>query len=146
MNEETEPPVRFPADGEWPGSEPAIAELTFRKADLPGVREFAAARARGHGADEDTIRDLLIAVNEIATNAVTHGAPPARLRMWAGDGHLYVSVHDEGHWHVDGPPGHTPPPPHATRGMGLWVARRLSGAITFTTGATGTTVTMRFQV
>ena len=146
MNEATDPPARSPSGDERPGNDSATAEFTFGMPDLPRVRDVAAACARHHGADEEFVSDFLIAVNEVATNAVTHGADRARMRVWEEDGHLFVSVHDEGTWRPQAPPGRVPPPPHATSGMGLWVARLLSGRISFETGAHGTTVTMGFKV
>jgi serine/threonine-protein kinase RsbW len=133
------------------GVRPAVAatakELTFSLADLPDVREFAAVQARGRGMSEDAIGDFLVALNEVATNAVTHGSSKARLRVWADGSALVVDVHDDGrHWHPDDEPGQTPPPENATSGMGLWVARLLSADIEVRTGANGTTVSMRFLV
>ncbi|SDR12845.1 ATP-binding protein [Thermostaphylospora chromogena] len=145
-NETPDPPVRSPDGDERPGHEPAIAEYTFGMPNLPEIRDIAAACARHHGADEEFVSDFLIAVNEVATNAVTHGAERARMRLWKQGGHLYVSVYDEGVWQPEQPPGRTPPPPHATCGMGLWVARLLSTHISFDTGDDGTTVTMGFKV
>jgi anti-sigma regulatory factor (Ser/Thr protein kinase) len=130
-----------------PPAEGADKELTFSLADLPDVREFAALQARGRGMAEDAVGDLVVAVNEVATNAVTHGAAKARLRMWEDDDHLIVDVHDEGsRWRPDGPPGRVPPDENATSGMGLWVARMLSADISVETGPRGTTVRMRFAV
>ncbi len=138
MNEDgVRPP---PADG-------ADKELTFSLADLPGVREFAALQARRRGMAEDAVGDLVVALNEVATNAVTHGAAKARLRMWDDSDDLVVDVHDEGRrWRPEGPPGHLPPDENATSGMGLWVARLLSKDISVDTGPQGTTVRMRFAV
>jgi serine/threonine-protein kinase RsbW len=125
----------------------AVRELTFGLPGLPGARDFAAAFASRHGMREDRVGDLLLAVNEVATNAVTHGDGKATMRIWFCDDHLVVQVYDPGSWQLDGAlPGGTPPEPHATSGMGLWVARRLSSTIEFTTGGSGTTVTMRFKV
>jgi serine/threonine-protein kinase RsbW len=88
-----------------------------------------------------------VALNEVATNAVTHGSTKARLRVWEQGDKLVVDVHDDGqHWQPEVDPGHTPPRENATSGMGLWVARLLSRDMQVRTGATGTTVTMRFLV
>ncbi|MBB5131884.1 anti-sigma regulatory factor (Ser/Thr protein kinase) [Thermocatellispora tengchongensis] len=154
MNEDTVPPARF-----VPGAEPRFAvgaestsggggvrEFTFRLADLPAVRDFAASCARRLGYDEDFINDFLLAINEVATNAVTHGADKGEIRIWpGGERRLFVAVHDSGRWAPKGTPGSTPPAPNATSGMGLWVARKLASSITFATGSTGTTVTMGFE-
>jgi serine/threonine-protein kinase RsbW len=122
-------------------------ELTFSLADLPDVRDFAAEQARGRGMSEDAVGDFLVALNEIATNAVTHGSSQARLRLWAEGDALVADILDEGTtWELASDPGNTPPGEHATSGMGLWVARLLSDEIVVRTGTDGTRVTMRFSV
>jgi serine/threonine-protein kinase RsbW len=125
----------------------AAKERTFSLADLPDLREFAAAEARRRGMADDALGDFLVALNEVATNAVTHGSTKARLRVWMDGGALLVAVHDDGrHWRPDGDPGQVAPPENATSGMGLWVARLLSDGIDVATGHHGTTVTMRFPL
>ncbi|TKK86146.1 ATP-binding protein [Herbidospora galbida] len=137
-------------DGVAPPPAPGAAkEITFSLADLPDVREFAAALARRGGMPEDRVNDFLVALNEVTTNAVTHGATKARLRVSFEPGFLIADVHDEGrHWHLssESPPGFTPPRENATSGMGLWVARRLSSEMRVVTGETGSTVVMRFPL
>ncbi len=141
MNDDGHAPSRHrTADGE--GAE----ELTFRVADLPAVRDHAAARARRRGMTEDCVGNVLLAVNEVATNAVTHGSGRARMRLWDHHESLVVEIHDTGHWVPRTTPGIVPPRVHATSGMGLWVSRMLSDDIRFDTGPRGTTVTMSFQV
>jgi len=120
--------------------------LDFGVDDLPGLRDHVAARARGAGMAEEAVGDLLVAVNEVATNAVTHGADRARLCMWHTTRSFLVQIHDDGHWIPSGPPGRTPPDDYATSGMGLWVSSLLSEDIHFDWGPRGTTVTMGFRI
>ncbi|GAA4556402.1 ATP-binding protein [Planotetraspora kaengkrachanensis] len=134
-------------DGVPPSVAQTAKELTFSLADLPDVREFAAAQAQDRGMAPDAVGDFLVALNEVATNAVTHGSSKARLRLWTDGSSLMVDVHDDGRlWHPEGRPGLTAPPENATSGMGLWVARMLSHEIVVRTGVNGTTVSMRFLV
>jgi serine/threonine-protein kinase RsbW len=114
-----------------------VKKLSFRLADLPLVRRFAEDEARDVGMAENAVGDFVIAVNEVATNAVTHGTEPAILRTWVSNGNLVVEVHDDGTWR----PG---PRPGAVGGMGLWVARLLSADLALRAGNAGSTVTMRF--
>ncbi|GAA3806106.1 hypothetical protein GCM10022226_27760 [Sphaerisporangium flaviroseum] len=149
MNEDEVPPPRFLTDGG--GSVPlpsgvAIREMTFCVGDLPDVRDFAALHARRAGMVEGDIGDFLVAVNEVATNAVTHGADKARLRIWCQSGDLMIDVHDDGHWVPDKTPGLEAPHDYSTSGMGLWVARRLAKELHLRTGPNGTNVIMRFRL
>jgi anti-sigma regulatory factor (Ser/Thr protein kinase) len=140
VNEDGAAQHRSTADGN------GVEELTFGLADLPGVRDFAATQARRREMTEDRVGDFVVAVNEVATNAVTHGGGKARLRLWSADTHVFVEIHDDGHWTPHSAPGHTPPPDYATSGMGLWVARLLADTIRFETGPAGTTITMSFRL
>lgn len=149
MNEDKVPPPRFLENGggAWslsPGA--TIKEMTFCVGDLPDVRDFAALQARRAGMPEEAIGDYLVAVNEVATNAVTHGTAKARLRVWCDGGDLLIDVHDDGHWVPGDPPGMTPPHDFSTSGMGLWVVRRLAKELRLQTGTNGTSVIMRFEL
>lgn len=151
MNEDGVRPARFLASGDRSRLPPAgapVAELAFCLPDLPDVRDFAEAHAVQGGMTRERLADFLVAVNEVATNAVTHGHPTAKavMRIWCVGRTLVVEVHDEGHWDPETPPGETPPAPFATSGMGLWVARMVSSDIRFETGAAGTFITMFFKV
>ncbi|GAA3207040.1 ATP-binding protein [Nonomuraea helvata] len=134
MNEDTEPQSGYTSPP--PGA--PVKELPFGLPDLPQVRQFAEEEARCAGMPEEAVGDFVIAVNEVATNAVTHGADRALLRTWLVNGDLVVEVHDDGMWK----PG---PLPGAVGGMGLWVARLLASDLTLRVGNDdGSTVTMRF--
>lgn len=149
MNEDEVPPPRFLTDGGGVTPSPSgavVRELTFCAGDLPDVRDFAALHARRAGMIEADIGDYLVAVNEVATNAVTHGAAKARLRLWGESGDLMVDIHDDGHWVPVEIPGMVAPHDYSTSGMGLWVARRLTKELILRTGANGTSVVMRFRL
>jgi serine/threonine-protein kinase RsbW len=149
VNEDEIPPPRFLKDegGALPlPSSAAIREMTFYVGDLPDVRDFAALHARRAGMAEEDIGDYLVAVNEVATNGVTHGAAKARLRVWCDGDDLVVDVHDDGHWIPDRTPGMMAPHDYSTSGMGLWVARRLAKQLLVRTGANGTNIVMRFEL
>ncbi|MEU5865896.1 MULTISPECIES: ATP-binding protein [unclassified Nonomuraea] len=133
MNEDVEPQSGYTS----PPPGVPVKELRFRLPDLPTVRQFAEDEARAVGMPEEAVGDFVIAVNEVATNAVTHGAGRAAMRTWVISGDLVVEVHDEGSWK----PG---PLPGAVGGMGLWVARLLSSDFTLRVGSGGSTVIMRF--
>jgi anti-sigma regulatory factor (Ser/Thr protein kinase) len=120
-------------------------EMDFTVDHLPGVRRFVAARARECGLDEDSVGDLVIAVNEIATNGVRHGSAKAELRMWTSHGRVYAEIHDEGHWVASGK-GDDPPPSDAEGGMGLWVTRQICSAVHITTSEQGTTVRLEMPL
>ncbi|MCO6010106.1 ATP-binding protein [Actinoallomurus purpureus] len=119
--------------------------MKFTAEQLPGVRRFTEVHARRYKVGADLIGDLVIAVNEIATNAVRHGSPHAQLRMWAQDGCVVAEIHDRGTWMPSADPGGNPPSPEAEGGMGIWVARQICSAVHIRTGINGTVVRLELS-
>lgn len=76
---------------------------------------------------EDLLEDFLMAVDEMTTNAVRHGTPPAGLRMWAAPGRLVATIRDSGCGLEDPFAGYGPAHGEdlSHGGMGLWLARQL---------------------
>jgi anti-sigma regulatory factor (Ser/Thr protein kinase) len=87
--------------------------------------------------------DLVLAVNEMATNAIRHGSPPVSVRLWVRPGRLVCTVSDRGEGVTDPFAGYIWPGAHGrmpVRGMGLWLARRLCDRVDLVTGSAGFTV------
>ena len=121
-----------------------VAELEFGVADLPEVRHLAATAAEDAGMPDEKVDDLSFALNEIATNAIMHGSPPNTLRIWAQADEVVTEVSDRGAGIEDASPGESRPPAEATRGRGIWLARRLCDAVEIRNGAR-CTVTLRMS-
>jgi anti-sigma regulatory factor (Ser/Thr protein kinase) len=117
---------------------PPLAELTVTLDTLPAARRLVAETAPVAGLDRERTADLVLAVNEIATNSVEHGPGHGRLRLWARDG-LVAEVHDVGRMAVPFP-GMVAPPAAGARGRGLWLASELSDVLQVWSDASGTTV------
>lgn len=111
------------------------------------ARQLPAMRAEVHGwlaplgLPEDVEHDLVLAVNEAASNAVEHAYPAGgsdgrvELTFWLGDGRLHVAVTDFGTWRP-------PPPEPRGRGFGLPLMRRLVDTVTVEHGARGTRIVL----
>ncbi|MFR9806225.1 ATP-binding protein [Pseudonocardia sp. RS010] len=117
---------------------PPTAELTVTLAALPAVRHLVAETAPTAGLDPERTADLVLAVNEIATNSLEHGPGSARLRLWARDG-LVAEVYDVGRMAVPFP-GMVAPPTSGVRGRGLWLASELTDVLQVWSDDSGTTV------
>jgi anti-sigma regulatory factor (Ser/Thr protein kinase) len=94
-------------------------------AELRGTVTTVAAAA---GLDPEDAADLVLAVNELASNSIEHGPGAGVLRMWSDAGptgdDVVAEIFDGGH--MDTPfPGLTLPPPEGERGRGLWLASEL---------------------
>lgn len=121
---------------------PPAAELAVTLDALPAVRRLVAETAPLGGLDPERTADLVLAVNEIATNSVEHGPGKGRLRLWTRDG-LVAEVHDVGRMAVPFP-GMVAPPAAGARGRGLWLASELSDVLQVWSDASGTTVRLLF--
>jgi len=115
---------------EIPGDEPLPdpvgepAELEFAFGDLAHVREFASRRAAGAGMAPARVADLVLAVDELATNTMRYTQNGGVLRAWVQDGSVLCEVADEGHI-ADPLVGRELPPPDRTGGRGLWLVNQL---------------------
>ncbi len=123
-----------------PQGEPSVV-LDFNLADLRRVRRTVAAMAMVAGLSGTRADELVFAVNEIASNAVVHGRPPASLRIWKGDGELICEVSDAGDGIKDALAGQLAPPPDGIGGRGIWLTRMLSDAVEIRNGV-GCTVSI----
>jgi anti-sigma regulatory factor (Ser/Thr protein kinase) len=119
-------PLRRPGPftGPLPAAPPGAAALAFRAGDLAGVRAFVAEQARWAGLDAERTRDLLIAVNELASNSLRHGGGAGVLRAWIDGGKLVCEVRDQGRF--EHPlTGRIRPRQDQAGGRGLWMVNHL---------------------
>ena len=110
--------------------------------DLAPVRHGVRDRLAAVDGPPDLLEDFLMAVDEMATNAVRHGGLPAGLRLWTAPGRVVCTVTDSGHG-LDDPfagygPAHGEDLSHG--GMGLWLARQLCDSVVIRRGERGTSV------
>ncbi|RZT86495.1 anti-sigma regulatory factor (Ser/Thr protein kinase) [Pseudonocardia sediminis] len=102
--------------------------LRYNTFELARVRDAVEDAVRGSELERTRGEDLVLAVNEIATNAVEHGSSQAELFLWAGPDELVCELHDEGR--LEQPLiGLAPPHPSQARGRGTWIARQLCDAL-----------------
>jgi hypothetical protein len=85
--------------------------------------------------------EVALAVNEIASNALLHGSPPATLRIWSTPGKMICEVTDVGGGITDPLAGQLTPSVHGIGGRGIWLARMLCDAVEIRNG-TGCTVSL----
>jgi anti-sigma regulatory factor (Ser/Thr protein kinase) len=107
--------------------------------DLGGLRPAVTGRAGRAGLGRSRISDLLLAVQEAATNALLHGRQPATLRMWEDDGALVVELRDGGRI-TDPLAGRRRPDGRQHDGRGLWLMHHLCDLVEVRPGPAGTTV------
>lgn len=71
------------------------------------------------------VEDMVMAVSEAVTNALMHGRPPVRLRLWIGTDRLIATISDIGDGPVDPFVGLLPTMNTASGGLGLWLTHHL---------------------
>ncbi len=113
-----------PFDGQLEEPPAEIGELLFTEADLGSVRRRLSSWARIEGLPSAAIEDLVLAVDEIATNSIRHGGGSGRLRMWREDRSLLCEVRDAGEMR-DPLLGRVQPGDGSVCGRGMWIVNQL---------------------
>jgi anti-sigma regulatory factor (Ser/Thr protein kinase) len=95
--------------------------------DFIGLRHTVRQRLDAVAGPADLVEDFLLAVDEMASNAVRHGRPPVGLRLWVAPGTLVCIISDAGRGWDDPFAGYGPAHGEdlSRGGMGLWLARQL---------------------
>jgi anti-sigma regulatory factor (Ser/Thr protein kinase) len=111
----------------WPSAYPPLGEpvLAWRLhdvAELPGVRAQVRARVTGPGVD-DLVDRLVLALDEMASNALRHGGGEVRAALRTAGGGYLLEVTDQA--------PQTPPTPAVGRdpsrgGLGLYLIAELA--------------------
>jgi anti-sigma regulatory factor (Ser/Thr protein kinase) len=137
-------------------AQPAV-DQSFDGDSLYAVRATVAAHASEAGIQEGRVRNVVLAVHELAANAVRHGAGQGRMRLWVtGDG-IRCEVADAGTppagANGDGQdtgsrdaasPGVVLWP--VEHGHGLWLVREIADQFSLEFGPSGTVAVVSFHV
>ena len=102
----------------------ADRELTFTPWQLTDLRMAVGEVAHAAGLSAERADDFVLAVNEVAGNAVEHGYGTGLLQLWLRPRLLTCEVHDSGVL-ANPLPGMRLPHPAEHRGRGVWIARQL---------------------
>jgi serine/threonine-protein kinase RsbW len=108
-------------------------------AGISEVRRRVADVARRAGLGQDRLDRFIVAVNEIAINAVQHGGGTAEVTIAADGSRVTVTVTDDGGG-IDRDVSVTLPPPDRLNGRGLWLAHQLCDDVSIDSSAAGTRV------
>ena len=121
--------------------------------DLLPVRSFVAEHAARLGLATERVPEFTLVANELALNAVVHGAGYGEVRLWRDEHHVFCEISDPGRLleshsrgasrpEADFAVGWTGPPGRrrAPNGHGLWLVRTLADRFEIHSGPSGTTV------
>jgi anti-sigma regulatory factor (Ser/Thr protein kinase) len=129
-----------------PLSEPPaqLVELAFDTRSLAALRAHASREAGRAGFGTAQTADLLLAVNEVATNSLLHGGGQGRLRMWRDADTLVSEIRDRGH--IEHPlAGRERPTADTGPGRGLWLANQLCDLIEIRSYPAGAVVRLHMR-
>ena len=138
-------------EGTTPQSTP-ILDQAFDAGSLYTLRAAVAAHATQAGLAPGRADDLVIAVHELAANAVRHGAGHGRLRIWRSDQALRCEITDDGL--PDAKDAKDAPAEPATKspewrtepGHGLSLVRQVADHTSLSSGRDGTSATISFAL
>jgi anti-sigma regulatory factor (Ser/Thr protein kinase) len=148
-------------DDPHPGGTLPVLDLGFDTGTLQTARARVRACASHAGFPEGQAEEVVLAVHELAANAVCHGGGAGRLRVWSLAGALYCQVDDgdllasamqradHGGTAAARPKGS---PDQASLnslpaepGHGLWVVQQLADQMQSLSSPGGTSVLVRFD-
>src|SRR5262249_19219404 len=78
------------------GGRQRLLSRRFGRHDLPPLRQIVARLATAVGLPDSRRRDLVLAVDEIASNALRHGGGHGRLELWTTADMVWFQVTDDG--------------------------------------------------
>jgi anti-sigma regulatory factor (Ser/Thr protein kinase) len=128
-----------PFDMPLPDPPAGAPELAFDLSSLDTVRGFVAVCAAEVGLSRPRRDDVVLAVNELASNSVIHGGGHGMLRAWADEAGFVAEVTDRGR--IDRPlAGREAPASGQIGGHGLWLVNQLCDLMQMRTFPTGSVV------
>jgi anti-sigma regulatory factor (Ser/Thr protein kinase) len=98
--------------------------MLFEGGSLSALRAFVAKAAEAAGIDAGRAAELVVAVNEVATNSIRYGGGWGTLRVWKETGSLICEVRDRGQIQ-NLLAGRILPGEPQTGGYGLWLVNHI---------------------
>ncbi|KOG89138.1 ATP-binding protein [Streptomyces varsoviensis] len=125
------------------GAEEWLLECVFTGEDLPGLRVAVGECAASAGLKEPRWGEFVLAVNEIASNAIEHGGGRGCLTLRRRSGELECRIADDGPGFPESViPELLPGLDGAHTGRGLWLARLVTDRLVIDGGAAGASEAM----
>jgi len=121
-------------------------DQAFDPGTLPALRARVLFQACRAGLSESRAADVVLAVHELAANAIRHGAGAGRLRMWKRTRELCCQV-DDGDPPASGTAASQASSSLPSRpGHGLWIVRQVADRVHVTSVPGGTRVKAVFSL
>ena len=127
-----------------PEPDAPVETIAIEASQLNAMRSLVLARASAFGLPDERVADLVLAVNEVASNSVRHGGGGGVLRMWQDGDELLCEVRDAGRI-ADPLVGRARPNVRIEGGLGLWLVNQLCDLVQVRMPADGSVVRMHMR-
>jgi anti-sigma regulatory factor (Ser/Thr protein kinase) len=128
-----------PCRAPLPPPPPEAQTIAILPAGLTSMRAAVGRRAERAGLSPRRREDLVLAVNELATNSIRHGGGAGTLKVWETSGALMCEVTDAGRL-ADPLAGRELPRPGQIGRYGLWLVNQLCDLVEQRTSPHGNVV------
>lgn len=113
--------------------------------NLSSVRTLAERHARKAGLPESRVTDFVIAVSEVAGNAVRHADATGTMEIWTDASEIVCEMRDSGV--IPGPVADPQPPaPDADGGHGLWLVYQVCDRVELHSDGNGTVIRLHMTL
>ena len=122
-----------------------VTEMRFTAAELSALRQLLSAWALSQRLGSQPVEDLVLAVNELATNSVRYGGGHGTMLLWREQDTLLCEIRDRGY--IEDPLiGRTRPAPEDPSGRGIWLVHQLCDLVQISSSPGATAVRVHKRV
>jgi anti-sigma regulatory factor (Ser/Thr protein kinase) len=134
-----------PLAGELPPPPDRPEEMSFTLRELGNLRGIVQAWARAAGLPDTQVADVVLAVNELASNSIRYGGGRGTLLSWREPGAFVCELRDSGRI---GDPlvGRGLPGDPLGNGRGLWIVNQLCDLVRIRSHDSGCAVRLHFGI
>jgi anti-sigma regulatory factor (Ser/Thr protein kinase) len=138
-----EPPRPFA--GALPAPRHPVRELAFAHGELAEVRQTVAGWASANALAAERTEELVLAVDELASNSIRHGGGAGMLRWWREGETLLCEVRDAG-WIQAPLVGRVRPNIYSSSGRGVWLVNQLCDLVQIRSAPAGSVVRVHMRL
>jgi anti-sigma regulatory factor (Ser/Thr protein kinase) len=110
--------------------DPTLPGALQVEAPQPATPQPATPQLETPPLDAADVEHLVFTVSEAVTNAIIHGRPPVRFRLWTAPDRIVATVTDRGDGPDDPFAGLLPVTDTCSAGLGLWLTHQLCNHVT----------------
>jgi anti-sigma regulatory factor (Ser/Thr protein kinase) len=137
--------ISRPFDLPLPDPPDGVEAIKFGPTHLDVVRAYVSTKARAAGLRSRRLSDLIVCVNEVATNSVRYGGGTGTLKVWTTPTSIVCEVRDGGV--IDKPlAGRRRPVAGQIGGFGVWLTHQLCDLVQMRTFPDGSVVRLHMAL